>query len=171
MSTAPGARDDSWTVAINETITYWRRFTRADLAHLLGTDLDDATDTEVIDQVTGSPAVEEALQHYGSVEAGEWSVSPTDRPPRADTAVSDESSRNDAGTPEAVARATHDHATTQVLGRDLTSPQVLLGDSGGLSAVSEVSASSAMPGLMCVETEHGPLYLDPDHLYTVLEEA
>ena len=45
---------------------------------------------------------------------------------------------------------------------DLTNEDVLIGECEGLCAIFDVSTSSAMPGLMVLETEHGPLYLDPD---------
>ena len=45
---------------------------------------------------------------------------------------------------------------------DLTNEDVLIGECEGLSAVFKVYASSAMSGLLVVETEHGALYLDPD---------
>lgn len=47
-------------------------------------------------------------------------------------------------------------------GRELTDEDVLVGESGGTSAVYEVGASSLVPGLLMVETEHGYLFLDPD---------
>lgn len=59
--------------------------------------------------------------------------------------------------------------TTTVPGTDLDG-RTLIGDSGGLSLVYEVGASSALPGLLVVETEHGPLYLDPDESYRVLAD-
>lgn len=65
---------------------------------------------------------------------------------------------------------THDYDTESVLGSDLNSTHVLVGESGGLSAVYGAKPSSAMPGLMTVETEHGPLYLDPDCEYSVIAE-
>lgn len=161
MTTPTDRRDESWSVAITETITYQRDFTRADLAHLTDTDLDDATDTDVIDHVSGHPAVEQALQHYGEVNSGEWLVTPTHRPPRHDS-----TGPGGHGT-----SATDDYATARVPGRDLAHAHVLLGEAGGHSAVYETRDSSAMPGLVCVETEHGPLYLDPDQPYTVLAET
>ena len=39
---------------------------------------------------------------------------------------------------------------------------VLVGSAGGRTVVENVEPSSAMPGLLAVETEHGTLYLDPD---------
>lgn len=55
------------------------------------------------------------------------------------------------------------------LGTLLDSGDTLVGESGGLSAIYDVSTSSSIPGLLAVETEHGFLYLDPDEEYTVLE--
>lgn len=44
----------------------------------------------------------------------------------------------------------------------------LIGDSMGSSLIYQAIPSSSMPGLWLVETEHGPLYLDPDHTYRVI---
>lgn len=66
---------------------------------------------------------------------------------------------------------THDYQTRPVKSKDLDSTCVLVGASGGLSAVYEVEESSAMPGLTRVETEHGPLYLDPDEEQDVFADA
>lgn len=62
--------------------------------------------------------------------------------------------------------ATHDYETTLVPGADLTADLTLVGECGGLSAIFDVSASQ-VPWVR-VKTEHGPLYLDPEHLYEVL---
>lgn len=64
---------------------------------------------------------------------------------------------------------THDYDTKPVLGSRLDGTMTLVGESGGLSSIYRVTSSSAMPGLMMVETEHGPLYLDPDLEYDVLD--
>lgn len=64
---------------------------------------------------------------------------------------------------------THEHATRLVAGSDLDDTMTLVGESGGLSSIYETSNSSAMPGLVRLETEHGPLYLDPDEEYPVLD--
>ena len=45
---------------------------------------------------------------------------------------------------------------------DLTGEDVIIGECKGLSAVFKVYDSSAMSGQLVVETEHGPLYLDPE---------
>lgn len=66
---------------------------------------------------------------------------------------------------------THDYPTTPRLGADLDETCVLVGDSGGLSAVYEANPSSAMTGLMIVETEHGPLYLDPEEEYLIYNDG
>lgn len=65
---------------------------------------------------------------------------------------------------------THDYPTRPVDPVDLDSTMVLVGDSGGLSAiVGDVEASNTMPGMVRVETEHGPLYLDPEEPADVLD--
>lgn len=61
------------------------------------------------------------------------------------------------------------HATRPVLGSDLDNTMVLVGDSGGLSAIYEVGNSAVMSHMLVVETEHGPLYLDPTERYAVLD--
>ena len=45
----------------------------------------------------------------------------------------------------------------------------LVGESRGTSVIHEASPSATMPGLWLVETEHGPLYLDPDLTYSVIQ--
>lgn len=65
--------------------------------------------------------------------------------------------------------ATHDYETRLVLPTALESSMVLVGESGGLSAVYlNDGMSASMVGLVRVETEHGPLYLDPDEPAEVL---
>lgn len=64
----------------------------------------------------------------------------------------------------------HDYPIRQVRGRDLDSTMVLVGESGGLSAIYDGYPSGAMPELRVIETEHGPLYLDPDEDYTIYDE-
>lgn len=63
---------------------------------------------------------------------------------------------------------THEHPTRHVNSADLDNTMTLVGESGGLSAIYEVESSNVMPGMIRVETEHGPLYLDPDEDQTVL---
>lgn len=61
----------------------------------------------------------------------------------------------------------HKHTTT-ITAANL-SDHVLVGDNGGLSAITgEVSPSSAHPGCMMVETEHGTLYFEDDEQVRVL---
>lgn len=60
------------------------------------------------------------------------------------------------------------HDTIEVLAKDLDSTHVLVGESGGLSAVYDVEPSYIMPGCVAVETEHGTLYLDADDACAVL---
>ena len=64
---------------------------------------------------------------------------------------------------------THDHPTKPVLGKDLNETHVLIGESGGMSAVYEVEPSNLVLGCLVVTTEHGPLYLDPDESYEVYD--
>lgn len=67
--------------------------------------------------------------------------------------------------------ATHDYATKQVLGRDLTGDHVLVGESGGLSALFSAPTSGYTRTSMIVDTEHGMLIVDPGHSYDVLDAA
>jgi hypothetical protein len=64
--------------------------------------------------------------------------------------------------------STHDYRTQDVAASTLTSRDVLVGESGGLSAVYDSYPSAEMPGCLAVETEHGTLYLDGDEDCTVL---
>lgn len=57
---------------------------------------------------------------------------------------------------------THDYDTVNINPANLTPEDVLVGECGGLSAVFDVRPSGTWPDLIRVETEHGPLYLDPD---------
>lgn len=66
--------------------------------------------------------------------------------------------------------ASNEPPTAEVRGCDLAPGDVLVGDSAGRSLINEVAPSSSMPGLLCLETEHGPLYLDPDETYLVIDE-
>jgi hypothetical protein len=60
-------------------------------------------------------------------------------------------------------------ATTRVVvpGAGLEPGDVLIGGAEGTTLIESVSESSAMPGLLVVETEHGSLYLDPDIEYMI----
>lgn len=65
--------------------------------------------------------------------------------------------------------ATHDYDTRLVLPAALDETMVLVGESGGLSAIYlNDGFSASMAGLVRIETEHGPLYLDPDEPAEVL---
>jgi hypothetical protein len=62
---------------------------------------------------------------------------------------------------------THENPTTSASAvplnaTHLNATHTLVGESGGLSSVYDAHPSSALAGLLRVETEHGPLYLDPD---------
>lgn len=63
----------------------------------------------------------------------------------------------------------HEYPYKAVEGSRLDGTMTLIGESGGLSSIYEVKPSSAMPGLLQAETEHGLLYLDPDCEYSVLD--
>lgn len=52
---------------------------------------------------------------------------------------------------------------------ELNSTHVLIGESGGLSAVYDVYTSYSFGGL-AVETEHGTIYVDADDEITVIAE-
>jgi hypothetical protein len=57
----------------------------------------------------------------------------------------------------------HTYDTKFIPARDIDSTCVLVGESGGLSAVYDnTGASGLLPGLLCIETEHGWLYLDAE---------
>ena len=59
--------------------------------------------------------------------------------------------------------------TTRVVvqGTELEPGDNLIGDANGTTLIETVRDSSAMPGFLYVETEHGALYLDPDIEYTI----
>ena len=63
---------------------------------------------------------------------------------------------------------THDHDTRTVRGGALDETMVLVGESGGLSAVYEVGVSPLAVGLVAVRTEHAMLHLDPEKEREVL---
>jgi hypothetical protein len=68
---------------------------------------------------------------------------------------------------------THDYDTKYVPGRDVTDQHVLVGRSGGLSAVygtyGPIYWAPGIVATLVVETEHGTLYLDPTEAYEVLD--
>lgn len=55
-----------------------------------------------------------------------------------------------------------------VTGDELSSGNVLIGECNGRCTVYESAMSSAMPGLLAVETEFGFLYLDPDEWFRIV---
>ena len=57
--------------------------------------------------------------------------------------------------------------TRTIPARELAAPMVLVGESGGRSAIYETRQDSLIPGFVTVWTEHGALLLDPDHDYDV----
>lgn len=65
----------------------------------------------------------------------------------------------------------HDYPTKQILGKDLNYTHVLVGESGGLCAVYGNHNSSLVMGCIVIDTEHGPLYLDPDEYYDVYDAS
>lgn len=66
---------------------------------------------------------------------------------------------------------THDYTTRTVKVEDLDETCVIVGESGGLSAVYEKSGASAFAhGLYGVITEHGMLLLDPDSEVEVYDD-
>ena len=62
------------------------------------------------------------------------------------------------------------HSTKKIAATDIDETMILVGESGGLSAVYEVQPSSLLPGMIHVFTEHGPLYLDSDIEYLILDK-
>jgi len=60
--------------------------------------------------------------------------------------------------------------TREIPGDQLQPGMLLVGDQGHHATIVEVRPSSAMSGLLQVETEFGPLYLDPDHDYPVVAD-
>ena len=65
---------------------------------------------------------------------------------------------------------THDYATALVRADQLNPTHVLVGESGGLSAVYFVEMSHERKGEMLIETEHCSFYAEPDEMFTVLAE-
>lgn len=60
------------------------------------------------------------------------------------------------------------YKTVTILAANLEPGNVMLGHAGGTSMVDNVERSSARPGLLLVETEHGALYLDPEAAVSVI---
>lgn len=69
---------------------------------------------------------------------------------------------------------THDYACTEVTTREMNDTHVLVGESGGLSAVYEVEAGEfSVNGWVHgyrVETEHGVFFADSSEAWTVLAQ-
>lgn len=65
---------------------------------------------------------------------------------------------------------THDYTTVTLKAEALNSTHVLVGESGGLSAVYNVypCQSAALRDHLAVETEHGTLYIDSEDEVQVL---
>lgn len=61
-----------------------------------------------------------------------------------------------------------DFRTQLVTVTSLSSIDVLVGESGGLSAIYDTSPSYVMEGCQAIETEHGTLYMDADDEVVVL---
>lgn len=55
-----------------------------------------------------------------------------------------------------------------VANTELKAGDVLVGDAGGHCLIFEVARAHVMPGMLRAETEHGPLYLDPEETSRVL---
>lgn len=66
-------------------------------------------------------------------------------------------------------REKFDYAVKSVRVMDLTPQHVMVGESGGLSAVYDCFPSIVMKDCMVVETEHGSLYLESDDMVDVLD--
>jgi hypothetical protein len=64
--------------------------------------------------------------------------------------------------------STHDYPVRLVRGEDLDETMVLVGESGGLSAIYGRGGSAF--GGMTVETEHGTLYVNHDDEYSVYDD-
>jgi hypothetical protein len=63
----------------------------------------------------------------------------------------------------------HEYPSKFVKANQLTNSDTMIGESGGLSSCyNNAEASSAMVGLVVIETEHGSLYLDPEEDVEVL---
>lgn len=66
---------------------------------------------------------------------------------------------------------THDYPTKAVLAKDVDDTMVLVGESGGLSAIYGSRRSVLVPSMMSIETEHGQLVVSPERGMTVLDLA
>ena len=63
----------------------------------------------------------------------------------------------------------HTYDTIRVKAKDITPEHVLVGESGGLSAVYTTFESYIMKGCQVLETEHGALYIDTHEELEVLK--
>lgn len=61
--------------------------------------------------------------------------------------------------------------TTFAHPQDIRAGQYLISNGSIALVVEDGTPSSAMPGLVCVETNIGPVYLDPDCEYEILAVA
>ncbi len=66
---------------------------------------------------------------------------------------------------------THDWVTRIVFAHALNDSMVLVGASGGLSAVYQAQPSSLRRGVMRIVTEHGYLYAEKDDEFEILDES
>ncbi len=66
---------------------------------------------------------------------------------------------------------THDWVTRIVFAHGLNDSMVLVGASGGLSAVYQAQPSSLRRGVMRIVTEHGYLYAEKDDEFEILDES
>ncbi len=66
---------------------------------------------------------------------------------------------------------THDWVTRIVFAHALNDSMVLVGASGGLSAVYGAVPSSLRRGVMRIVTEHGYLYAEKDDEFEILDES
>lgn len=65
----------------------------------------------------------------------------------------------------------HDYETDFILASELDGTHVLVGESGGLSAVYGAAASNVTPDFIVVNTEHGTLHMHGDVKVEVLKDV
>jgi hypothetical protein len=63
----------------------------------------------------------------------------------------------------------HDYDYEIVNAANIADTDVLIGESGGLSAIYEIERSALMEGMIVCYTEHGALYLDQDLDYCIIK--
>lgn len=67
---------------------------------------------------------------------------------------------------------TSTYATKQKVAADIGDTDVLVGESGGLSAVyTNHGTSGLVLGTLMIETEHGYLHVDPDEMFDVVDQC